>query len=173
MPCSAKFRNQNFQISSNFCFLIVQLCPLLYTYFPFILGKLTYHKKFWRFHHIPPSLPWCNDFVASLGMNVPIMTYFTSPTWLCLFCETPNICKSSARIESQPDWWVSHQPLRTSKLFSTTKKDSFWDLGEWRKVPWLATCPMSPSLLSASPGKDEQLLFCFSFSQQTELYWVN
>ena len=45
MPCSAKFRNQNFQISSNIGFMIIRICPPLYTYFPFILGKSTWPQK--------------------------------------------------------------------------------------------------------------------------------
>ena len=148
MPCSAKFRNQNFQISSNLSFIIIWLCPPLCTYSPFILGKMTWPQKSWRFHQIPPPpFPWYHDFVVSLGMHGPIMTYFTSSKYYQvkyyrLFWKTPDIRKSSARIESQPDWWVNKHPLRTPKLYSATKTDSFWDLDEWKKVPWPAACPM-------------------------------
>ena len=67
---------------------------------------------------------WFHLVCMALSWNISHL-----PLDYCLFWETPNIRKSSARIESQQDWWGSQHPLRTPKLYSTTKKDSFWDLG--------------------------------------------
>ena len=144
MPCSAKFRNQNFQISSSFSFMIIRLCPPLIHLFPIHFRKIDMTTKIlevWSDFPLPPMMPWLLGFTWYAWpyndiFHIPHLT-------IVFFWETLNICKSSARIESQP------------KLYLTTKTDSFWDLGEWKKVPWPAACPMYPSLLSASPGKDK------------------
>ena len=115
-------------ISDNYkegVFMIIQLCAPIYTYPPFILEKLTW--QFWRFHHIPPPLfrgmiPWLCGFSWYAW---PHKNISHPPHDYRLFWETLYIQKCGARIKSQPDWWVSQHPLRTPKLYSTTKKDPF------------------------------------------------
>ena len=148
MPCSAKFRNQNFQISSNLSFTIIWLCPPLYTYSPFILGKLTWPQKILEVSSnspLPPMMPWLHGFTWYAW---PYNDIFHIPHF---FWETPNIRKSSARTESEPDWWVSQHPLRTPKLYSTTKKDSIWDLGEWKKGNLASSMSHVPKFVECLP----------------------
>ena len=139
MPCSAKLRNQNFQISSSFSFMIIRLCPPLYTYSPFILGKLTWPQKFWRFDQFSLFPLWCPDFVVSLGMHGPIMTYFTSPTWLSFFS---GKLSTSARVmqESNLNQNCIQQQKRTpSEIWVSEKRYH----GQ-RHVPCTQVCWVPP-----------------------------
>ena len=156
MPCSAKFRNQNFQISSNLSFTIIWLCPPLYTYSPFILGKLTWPQKILEVlsdSPFPLMMPWLRSFTwYSLPYNdhIPHLT-------IVIFGKLPISARAVQKSNlNQIDGWVSIL-WEHLNCIQQQKMDSFYDLVEWKKVPCPVACPMHPSLLSVSSWKDEQL----------------